>query len=454
MRSFDGHRRTHPRGPHPEVWHRALQSDFLMLRPRSRLCAATGWVAVLTLSLGPALVPTRSACQDEQELHLASFDQVWTTIRDKHFDPDLGGLDWDEVRGELRPLVERADSREEVRGILNRMLDRLEQSHLAVLPPGSMGGLGATTGALPPGQQTWDTGCGFEVRIEDARPIVASVVRRSAVARAGVAEGWRVHRIAGGEPLAECRYTGPVTLPLVSAKGDSVTVEFADPEDELVTVEIPLEARRSRKSRFGGGTSMKIWVEHERLESNVGYISFNLFFDPNLVMSQFNNAMESFMDADGVVIDLRGNRGGLGAMAMGMAGWFVEEEGRCLGTTYTRACDVPLTVSPRAQTFEGPVAVLIDGGSGSTAEVCAAGFRDLGIARLFGQTTMGAVLPSAFDELPNGDVLQYVIADYVSANGQRLEGEGVAPDERVDASRRGTSDACLEAATIWIEESQ
>jgi carboxyl-terminal processing protease len=62
-------------------------------------------------------------------------------------------------------------------------------------------------------------------------------------------------------------------------------------------------------------------------------------------------------------------------------------------------------------------------------------------------------LPSQFLRLPNGDRLQYVIADYVSAGGKRLEGNGVHPDEVVTLDRQGFlggRDPILEAAMKWI----
>ena len=45
-----------------------------------------------------------------RQANVASFDHMWTTIRDKHWDPELGGLDWEAVRDSLRPRVEAAET--------------------------------------------------------------------------------------------------------------------------------------------------------------------------------------------------------------------------------------------------------------------------------------------------------------------------------------------------------
>ena len=52
---------------------------------------------------------------DQRKLNLDSFEIVWQTIRDKHWDPKLGGLDWQAVHDELRPKVEAATTMEQAR---------------------------------------------------------------------------------------------------------------------------------------------------------------------------------------------------------------------------------------------------------------------------------------------------------------------------------------------------
>ena len=55
----------------------------------------------------PAQVKAAVLTADQRSKNVDSFDMIWTTIRDKHFDAKLGGLDWTAVHDELRPKVER-----------------------------------------------------------------------------------------------------------------------------------------------------------------------------------------------------------------------------------------------------------------------------------------------------------------------------------------------------------
>jgi len=170
-------------------------------------------------------------------------------------------------------------------------------------------------------------------------------------------------------------------------------------------------------------------------------------------MAGFQQAVESCKPCDGLIIDLRGNPGGIGGMAMGMAGYLVDKPNQRLGTMYMRDSTLNFVVNPRADVLSAPVAVLVYGCSASTSEIFAGGLKDLGRARVFGTRTAAAALPSAFERLPNGDGFQYAVANYVSQGGQPLEGLGVTPDVTVELTRPALlagHDAVLDAALDWI----
>jgi carboxyl-terminal processing protease len=108
----------------------------------------------------------------------------------------------------------------------------------------------------------------------------------------------------------------------------------------------------------------------------------------------------------------------------------------------------------RVTPFGGPVAILVDSLTGSASECFAGGMQSIGRARVFGQRSMGQALPALFDRLPNGDTLIHAYGDFVTANGTRLEGRGVVPDEEVPLTREDLlagRDAALERALHWID---
>ena len=237
-------------------------------------------------------------------------------------------------------------------------------------------------------------------------------------------------------------------------------VSAASPADPQPTEPTPAQSKGTDPSepegkiiRFANLPELRLHFEAKKLPSGIGYIRFNEFLDPVSIMPKVETAVRDFAKSPGVIIDLRGNPGGIGIMAMGIAGFFIAEEGKQLGMMTMRDATLKFVVFPRPETYDGPLAVLVDGGSASTAEIFAQGMQDLGRARIFGSLTAGAALPSDIVRLPNGDRFQYAQASYTSVKGRVLEGNGVVPDEDVrgtaDASAAGR-DLVIEAAETWI----
>jgi carboxyl-terminal processing protease len=236
--------------------------------------------------------------------------------------------------------------------------------------------------------------------------------------------------------------------------GESITVEFLDGANQRVTKSLTEGKPRGELSQFGYLYPMHIWFDSSKLgNGDIGYVKFNMFLDPAHVMNRFGEAVQGCKTCQGFIIDLRGNPGGIGAMAMGMAGWFIDQPDQRLGTLFMRDTTLKFVVNPRVYTFAGPLAILVDGASASTSEILAGGLKDLGRARVFGTHTAAAALPSVFEMLPNGDGFQYAIANYISEGGKPLEGLGVTPDVEAPLTRQALlagKDPALDAAIKWI----
>jgi carboxyl-terminal processing protease len=186
-------------------------------------------------------------------------------------------------------------------------------------------------------------------------------------------------------------------------------------------------------------------------------IRFNVW---RVTLSQgIDRAIDELRDCRGIVIDLRGNPGGLAGMVMGIAGHFFDEQ-VALGTMRSRSGKLDFVANPRRSTaagvavrpFAGRVAIVVDGLSASTSEFFAGGMQSLGRARVFGETTAGQALPATLVTLPDGDVLLHAFADFWVAGGRRLEGVGVTPDEPVALRRADLlagRDSAMDAAIRW-----
>lgn len=410
---------------------------------------------------------------EQVQLNLDSFDMVWTTVRDKHWDPTLGGLDWEAVGQELRPKVAAAATMNEARQVMQEMVERLGQSHFGIFPGSVYEDAAAASGTEEGVGHGSGGSVGLDVRVRDGATLVVKVLPGSPADQAGIKPGWEVVTVRGDslaprvarlvESLPDNTSRGLMLSMAMNARldgdtGGKLPLVLSDSTGFLVDLELDLEPARGTSTTFGNLPAVRVWHEMRRLPGDIGYFAFNYFLGIMDVMPAFNSAMDGFTGlggdpARGVIIDLRGNPGGLGAMAMGMSGWFVDGKGQQLGVMTMRGGELKFVVNPRARRYEGPVAILIDEVSASTAEIMAGGLKDLGRAKLFGATSAGAALPSMIEKLPNGDGFQYAVANYVSRGGQPLEGFGVAPDFPVPVSRKSLladGDPVLDAAVAWI----
>ena len=427
---------------------------------RSKVLPSVPTCAALLL-LGSAVPAAAAEDSTAHLLDVQSFDHVWRTIHEKHWDPRPGGQDWEALREELRPRVERAATREEARAVMEDLLERLGQSHFDIIPGSAYDDLASDEG---------EGTIGIDVRVIDGRALVTSVDAGSTAERAGVHPGWIVDRVGGermGERIerlraqfASDRYgelalTAAVRARLSGDVGEELSMTFLDARGRRVRRRLALEAPPGTPAKVGLLPPIHVRFEQRMIHDDTGYIRFNMFVDPGSVMPAYNDAMAGFREAAGVVLDLRGNPGGIVGMAMGMAGWFVGGGDQRLGTMYMRGNELRVAVFSRPHPFEGRVAVLVDGLSASCSEILAGGLQDLGRARVFGSRTLGAALPSVIEELPNGDRFQYAIAHYVSRDGQPLEGTGVVPDVEAAPTREALlagGDPALDAALAWIHE--
>ena len=386
-------------------------------------------------------------------MNLASFEAVWSAIRDKHWEEKPAGLDWQVIHEEYRPQAEAATSTDAARAVMRDMLGRLHQTHFAIFPA-------AVYQVLDP-SGAGDGWPAFEAHVLSGRVIVTESLNPDSVKL-----GWEVLQTNGADlpslvaklqtdpAIHELQLERAVAARLSGPIGAVRPMVFADAANAPVTRDVKLIPPRGNFAGFGNLPPQPVFFESKML-GNTGYIRFNMFLDLVRVMTEFGDAVQKCARCDGIVIDLRGNPGGIGGMAMGMAGWLVSQPGLRLGTMYMRGATLNFAINPRAEAYGGPVAVLVDGSSASTSEIFAGGLKDLGRARIFGTRPAAAALPSVITRLPNGDGFQYAVANYISQGGQALEGNGVIPDVEVKLTREALlagHDSVVDAALDWIRK--
>ena len=371
-----------------------------------------------------------------ETVRLETFEFVWKTVNDSYWDKTFGGIDWRALHEKYLPLIKAAAQSDEYHNLLNRMLGELKVSHFKVFPPANTGGLHSTADALKT-----DGVINISLRWVDSQLVVFNVKNDSPAYAAGVRKGFIVSKING--KTADELYAGykkknqgfqlreeigrirAASGELSGAPQTKATLEVIDDKNKTLILEV------ARTPSLGVET---LKFESRRLDPNTGYIKFNLFLGD--LLSKFQSALSEMNDTKTIIVDLRGNPGGVGQLAPAIAN-LISVKPDSLGDYIYRYENKPMFYKGAGEkAYRGQIVILVDETSGSTAEVFAAGLQENKRAIVYGMPTAGAVLPSVATSLPNGGALQYVVSNFKTPKGVVLEGRGVIPDVIAKPSRR------------------
>ncbi len=364
-----------------------------------------------------AAVPVEQRARAEGNVRV--FDRVWGLVADWHYDPKLQGVDWPAAGLKYGAEAAAAADDQALYASLGAMVGLLKDSHTHALSPTQTKERRMQTRART----------GFYMTRVEGRWIVSELVAGSPAELAGVKTGWVVVA-RNGTAFGERSEARP-------KEGEVAQWEFLDDRDQPVALAIAAQS-----------LSTKPRQEVRVLAGGVVYLRFDAFDMAD--RRWLSDQLKTNRAAPGVVIDLRRNPGG-GTISLGITiGEFFDRAVDC-GTFITRGGYRGGKSSWQigSARYGGSVVVLVDGATGSAAEIFAAVLQEHGRAAIVGRKTAGAVLASWYHGLPDGGELQLSRQDYVTPQGRRLEKEGVEPDVKVVrtvADVRAGRDVDLEAA--------
>jgi carboxyl-terminal processing protease len=383
----------------------------------------------------------------------AIFEQVWTTINEKYYDASFNGVDWNAVRKKYFSRLQDVSSDGDFYALLDRMAGELHDSHTRVYSPAQR----------DERRDQKRASVGIVIKEIKGKAVIFSVAPDSEAARAGVKAGM-ILRAVNNQPIkkaiAEARRAVGVSSSeratglrvfskiLTGEPGTVLNLELTDPGGKNLKFVL---TRRV--------VSAKPQISARILASGIAYLKFGKFDEA--LEKEIDLALKNFKDAPALIVDLRGNGGGDGEMGLRFAGYFFNEK-LTVARIVTRTGKPPVPEMPmileagnkNAQIFSRPLAVLIDEATASTSELIANALQERKRAVVFGTTSCGCVLAFLdYKPLKGGGDLTLSEFGFVTAQGKKLEGAGVAPDKFVPLALRDVRtgrDAALEQAELFL----
>ena len=350
---------------------------------------------------------------DHKALRAQVFNEGWRIMKNRFYDGEMHGADWPGMRKMYEPLLDYLVDEEELHTVMMMMIGQLNASHTGV-----SGGPAASQPTL----QTRHPG--FDL-VADASGLykVGHIYKDGPADRdyLKIKEGqyiisvddhdlktsdnyWRYFTLAPGtkfhfslndKPVKDGAWDVTITPVTGTAFGDLQYARWVNERREIVT-------------RLSNG--------------EIGYLHIRAMDAPSLRQFQLDLAANRTKRA--LVIDQRFNGGGgidqelLGILA-----------GRQYQYTIGRDAGFQ---QPRPQNFYGPMVVMQNERSASDAEMFPAGFKALGLGKVVGVPTMGAVIGTGAATLLDGSTIRTPGSGVWTATGENMENFGVPPDVYVD----------------------
>jgi carboxyl-terminal processing protease len=276
-------------------------------------------------------------------------------------------------------------------------------------------------------------GVGAEIQIKAGHVVIVAPMDNSPAQRAGLRTGDIILKVNGND------ITG---LPL-----DQAVARISGPAGTSVTLTIlnPSSGHMREVSLVRASITVHNVTWHQLPGSNVAHLRIASFGQ-----GMTGDLCKALAEIDhgglrGIVLDLRNNPGGLLSEAVGATSQFLKD-GNVLLVKDARGKVKPIPVKPGGAATSVPLAVLVNGGTASAAEIMAGALSAAHRARLLGVTTIGTGTVLNEFALSDGSALLLAIEEWLTPAGQAIWHKGITPEIEVELP--------AEASPILPEEEQ
>lgn len=331
------------------------------------------------------------------------FDSVWATVKDNYYDSTLNHQLWvrwkDHYRGKIK-------TDEDAKVAIQSMLESLNDPYSKYMNKQEYADQNTSINSKI-------TGIGVNISTESGKIQIINVMEGTPAQNANLQNGDVILAIDGkdvnGLPLAD------------------VANLVRGPENSVV--ELTILRGKDKFNKKITRKEIKIKTVKSSMDKNIGYIQIMTFIGTT-TPNEFLEAVEKTQKAEGLILDLRGNTGGLLPNAIFIANLFIPE-GNLVSIVGRNGEKYDIEAQNTEFNIKKPMIVLVDGASASASEILSGALKDYKVAKLLGTKTYGKGMVQKIIPLPNETGLNLTVAKYLTPNGTDINKKGIAPDIEV-----------------------
>ncbi|HLJ89677.1 MAG TPA: S41 family peptidase [Candidatus Angelobacter sp.] len=366
------------------------------------------------------------------------FNESWRVMKNRFYDAQMHGVDWSRVKTVYEPLMEYVADQEEMHNVVSQMIGELNASHT---------GISSTPGVEERDHMVQTRFPGFELEPDSSGYYKIGYVYKDGPADkdyAHVEPGNYILAIDGHEVKSGDNYWKFLTA--VQGEKIAFTVNSKPSAEGAWLAKVqPTGGAAYTTLQYERWVSARRAIVDKLSNNSVGYLHIRAMDAPSL--RRFERDLVENHDKKALIIDQRFNPGGgIDQELLEILNQRQYQYSKSRGS---------VQVSRPQQGFFGPMVVMENERSTSDAEVFPDGFRTLGLGKVVGKTTYGAVIGTGAYRLLDGSSLRTPATGLWNVKGYNLENYGVPPDVDVDntpADFLAGRDAQLERAVEVLQQ--
>lgn len=345
--------------------------------------------------------PSFELINDKEISSQKLFDNSWKIISKKYINADLNSQDWNYWKKRYEGKIKTDD---DAKVAIDTMLASLNDPYSRFLDKKEYEEQHSSIDA-------YITGIGVNITTDSGKTIIHDVLEGTPAFKAGLKEDDII-------VMVDNKDINGMDL-------SSVASIIRGPINSTVILKIKRGNKYFIKTIKREKIEIKS-VEHKIIKNNIGYIKIKSFMGTN-TSTDFIEALKSTEGTDGLILDLRGNTGGLLYNAVVISNLFIDH-GKIVSIVYRNGEQKDIRAKNGLTLINKPTVVLVNERTASASEIVSGALKDNKKAILVGTKTYGKGLVQQIIPMENKTGINITTSKYLTPNGSDINKTGIAPD--------------------------